>query len=83
MSNSTIRALFQDGPRAGEKAALEPGPGGRPPQEVVVDDPLGAGGRDEASFDVEPTPTAATTYHLHGQSADDDTFVYGTGKPDR
>jgi hypothetical protein len=82
MSNSTIRALLEDGPRAGEVAVLEPGPDGQPPHEVVIDDPLGAGGRDEESFDIEPSPTAATTYHLHGQSADGETYFYGIGEPD-
>jgi hypothetical protein len=82
MTNSTMCALLEDGPRSGEVVELDPGPGGVPPAQVVVSDPLGAGGRSEESFDVEPTPTAATTYHLHGHAQQADTYIYRTGEPD-
>jgi hypothetical protein len=80
MSNTTIRALFEDGPHAGEVTTLDPGPDGRPPHEVVLDDPTGAGGRAEESFDVEPTPTAATTYHLRGRDEDQEMYRYRAGR---
>jgi hypothetical protein len=82
MTNSTIRALLDDGPRTGEVVWLDAGPDGGPPAQVVVSDPLGIGGRPEESFDIEPAPAAATTYHLHEQAGQENTYIYRTGEPD-
>lgn len=82
MSHSTIRALFDDGPRTGQVIGIDPGPDGGPPEQVVVSDPLSMGGRREESFEVAPTPVAATTYHLHGHAGRTNTYIYRTGEPD-
>lgn len=83
MANSTVRAALQDGPRAGEVIDVEVGPEGRPPHQVVLPDPPGLGGRAEESFDIEPEPTAATTYYLHqGTQADSSSYIYRVGGPD-
>jgi hypothetical protein len=84
MANSTVRAALQDGPRAGEIVEIEAGPEGRPPHQVVVSDPPGLGGRAEESFDIEPEPTAATTYYLYQQDtqADSSSYIYQVGEPD-
>jgi hypothetical protein len=82
MTNSSIRAVLDDGPRTGEVVGLDPGPDGGPPAQVVVSDPRGMGGRPEESFDVEATPIAATTYHLHEPGPQDNTYIYRTGEPD-
>jgi hypothetical protein len=84
MADSTVLAALEDGPRAGEVVEVEVGPEGRPPHQVVVSDPPGLGGRAEESFDIEPEPTAETTYYLHpqGTPANSNFYIYRVGEPD-
>ncbi|HTK63957.1 MAG TPA: hypothetical protein VL595_16335 [Pseudonocardia sp.] len=67
MSNSTIRAALDNGPRVGEVLEIEPGEDGTPPTTLVVSDPLG-----------EDT-TESTTYHLQQEGAEPGTYVYRAG----
>jgi hypothetical protein len=84
MANSMVRAVLEDGPRAGEIVEVEAGPEDRPPHQVVLPDPPGFGGRAEESFDIEAEPTAATTYYLHqpGTPADCSSYIYRVGEHD-
>jgi hypothetical protein len=82
MTDSTIRAVLDDGPRTGEILVLDAGPNGRPPEQVVVPDPLGMGGTEQENADVSNRPHAATTYHLHEPGNEANTYRYRTGVPD-
>jgi hypothetical protein len=83
MSEFRIRAVLEDGPRTGEALVVDAGPDGGPPRQVVVADPLGMGARREESFDTGASLHAATTYHLHEQAQEPDTYRYRTGEPDQ
>jgi hypothetical protein len=81
MSESQVQVFLDDGPRAGETLAVQPGPEGQPPHELVISDPLGEGGRAEESFDVGGRTVGSTTYHLHGRDEQRDLYLYRTGRP--
>jgi hypothetical protein len=81
MSTSEIRALLEDGPRAGEVLSVAPGPDGQAPPQLVVSDPL-AEGRQEGNSDLGGPTRRATTYHSHGLDEGRNLFVYRTGRPD-
>ena len=70
MSNSTIRAALDDGPRVGEVLEVETEATGSPPTTLVVSDPLRDG------------PADSTTYHLHQEGDEPGSYVYRTGAPD-
>ena len=70
MSNSTIRAALDDGPRVGEVIELEIGAGDGPPATLVVSDPFSEG------------PADTTTYHLHQEGSVPGSYVYRTGTRD-
>ena len=72
MSDSTIRAALDDGPRVGEILEVETGQDGVAPATLVVSDPLS---------DADG-PTETTTYHLHQEATEPGSFVYRTGGPD-
>jgi hypothetical protein len=82
MSDSTIRAVLEDGPRSGEVVTLDAGPAGGPPQQEVVSDPFGMSERAKESSAEGTQLQAATTYHLHGPARAKGTFIYRTGEPD-
>ena len=71
MSSFQTRALIEDGPQAGLTLNVETGPGGRPPEQVVIANPTGAG--------VRAIP-GSTTYHLHGLDEARNAYVYSTGR---
>jgi hypothetical protein len=81
MSDSTIRAVLEDGPRSGEVVTVDAGPTGGPPEQVVVRDPFGMGERAEESSAAGTQLQAATTYHLHGPARATGAFSYRTGEP--
>jgi hypothetical protein len=68
MSNSTIRAALDNGPRVGEVLEVEAEEGGAPPARLVVTDPLGEEGSAEA-----------TTYHLQQEGTEPGSYIYRTG----
>jgi hypothetical protein len=70
MSNSTIRAALDDGPRVGEVIEVETDAGDGPPATLVVSDPFSDG------------PADSTTYHLHQEGAEPGSYIYRTGVPD-
>jgi hypothetical protein len=77
MSSFQTRALIEDGPQAGLTLNVETGPGGRPPEQVVIANPTdgpragsGPGGRTPGS----------TTYHLLGLDEARNAYVYATGQ---
>jgi hypothetical protein len=70
MSNSTIRAALDDGPRVGEVLEVETGAGEAPPTTLVVSDPFSEG------------PGESTTYHLLQEGTEPGSYIYRTGKPD-
>lgn len=70
MSNSTIRAALDNGPRVGEIIEVETEAGEAPPATLVVSDPFGDG------------PGESTTYHLHQQGTEPGSYIYRTGMPD-
>lgn len=67
MSNSTIRAALDNGPRVGEVLEVETTEGGTPPTTLVVSDPLGEGTAE------------STTYHLQQEGTEPGTYVYRAG----
>lgn len=70
MANSTIRAVLDDGPHAGEEIEVDTGPEGSPPHQIVLSHPLGA-----------DTDSKTTTYHLHPQADPAEVHTYRTGCP--
>jgi hypothetical protein len=82
MSDATIRAFLEDGPRSGEVVPLDAGPTGGPPEQLVVSDPFGMGEPAEESSAPGTQLQAATTYHLHGPAKATGTFIYRTGEPE-
>jgi hypothetical protein len=71
MSSFQTRALIEDRPQAGLTLNVETGPGDRPPEQVVIANPTGAGGRGNPG---------STTYHLHGLDEARNAYVYSTGR---
>ena len=67
MSNSTIRAALDNGPRVGEILEIETEDGGAPPATLVVSDPLGEGAAE------------STVYHLQQEATEPGSYVYRTG----
>jgi hypothetical protein len=82
MSDFTICAVLEDGPRSGEVVTLDAGPTGGPPEQAVVADPFGMGERADESSAAGTQLQAATTYHLHGPARATGTFIYRTGEPE-
>lgn len=81
MSEPSIRVYLEDGPRAGATLHVDAGPDGQAPAQLVVADPPDKGGRREESFDVEASPTGATTYYLHRLDEAGNVFVYCADDP--
>ena len=81
MSTAEIRALLEDGPRAGEVLAVAPGPDGQAPPQLIVSDPL-AEGRQEGSAALGGPPRHAPPYPSYGLDENRNLFVYRTGRPD-
>jgi hypothetical protein len=82
MVDVQIYAELDDGPRAGEVLQVHANPDGDPPPRLVIADPLAMPGGETPRFDSGDRPTAATTYHLHGPSAQQGRYIYRTGEPD-
>ena len=82
MPSSSIRALLDDGPRAGQDLTIDAAADGGPPQRILVEDPLGERGTEDPSAGGGEATRGSTAYQLQGRAERDGTFVYRTGQPD-
>lgn len=76
MDHSTVIAYLDDGPRAGEAVPVHAGPGGEPPDEVVVSDPRGRGAHAEETVEVGFSLDGSTAYHLDRPAVAAGTYIY-------
>jgi hypothetical protein len=67
MAAIRIRVLIDDGPRAGATLTIDSDTAGEPPDQLVLDNPLGPG---------------TTTYHLHGLDEHRQGYLYRTTPPE-
>jgi hypothetical protein len=67
MNPIRIRVFIDDGPRAGATLTIDSGAGGKPPDQLVLDNPLGS---------------RPLTYYLHGLDEHRKGYVYRTASPE-
>jgi hypothetical protein len=68
-----LRVFIDDGPRAGETLSVDPGPNGRPPREIVLDDARPHSGETEEH-------KRTSTYRLDGADLEYGLYVYRLGR---
>jgi hypothetical protein len=74
VTRPTIRAIIEDGPRAGETIQLDIAHEGVPPEEfLLADEHLGARPADHR---VNPPSGGVSTYHLVGRDEERGGYVY-------
>ncbi|MGQ0482446.1 MAG: hypothetical protein ACT4O0_15665 [Pseudonocardia sp.] len=80
MGKSPIHALLMDGPRAGEVIELSPRPDGKPPEQIIIADPLAS--TTESSEATDRSLRQASTYHLAETGDESCSYVYLAGQVD-
>jgi len=74
MTRPTIKAILQDGPRAGETVSLDAGHEDDPPKEfLLADEHLGSRASDHR---VGPPSGSVSTYRLVGQDEQRNGYLY-------
>jgi hypothetical protein len=81
MPNPQIRAVIDDGPRAGQTALVEANADGSPPRTITLADPTISRASIEESPDIGNMPAGTTTYELRDFDDALNAYVYRVVRP--